>query len=151
MSGTDTDLIGAGGLFDADLTVRYHQHVGAAVLSDNDKTRVLVKRESRVFLAVYRHHGDRSSVLGQPQDEKGGEKAHGQEDTKQDQVSLLKQGFQRVKIDGEVFDLEDVPNLEKNIKHDIEVVVDRLIIKDEDMSERVAQSVETALKIISWT
>lgn len=61
--------------------------------------------------------------------------------------SLLKQGFQRVKVDGEIYDLEDVPNLEKNIKHDIEVVVDRLVIKEDNMAERVAQSVETALKI----
>ncbi len=66
---------------------------------------------------------------------------------KKELEGLLKQGFQRVKIDGEVYDLEEVPALEKNIKHDIEVVVDRLVIKDEDMSERVAQSVETALKI----
>lgn len=66
---------------------------------------------------------------------------------KKELEGLLKQGFQRVKIDGEVYDLEEVPSLEKNIKHDIEVVVDRLIIKEEDMKERVAQSVETALKI----
>ena len=66
---------------------------------------------------------------------------------KKELEGLLKQGFQRVKIDGEVYDLEEVPSLEKNIKHDIEVVVDRLVIKAEDMSERVAQSVETALKI----
>ena len=66
---------------------------------------------------------------------------------KKELEGLLKQGFQRVKIDGEVYDLEEVPSLEKNIKHNIEVVVDRLIIKDENMSERVAQSVETALKI----
>lgn len=66
---------------------------------------------------------------------------------KKELEGLLKQGFQRVKIDGEVYDLEDAPALEKNIKHDIEVVVDRLVIKDEDMCERVAQSVETALKI----
>ena len=66
---------------------------------------------------------------------------------KKELEGLLKQGFQRVKIDGEIYDLEEVPNLEKNIKHNIEVVVDRLIIKNEDMSERVAQSVETALKI----
>ena len=52
---------------------------------------------------------------------------------------LLKQGFQRVKIDGEVYDLEDAPALEKNIKHDIEVVVDRLVVKGEEMAERVAQ------------
>ena len=60
---------------------------------------------------------------------------------------LLKQGFSRVKIDGEVYDLEEVPALEKNIKHDIEVVVDRLIIKKEGLEARVAQSVETALKV----
>ena len=61
--------------------------------------------------------------------------------------SLLKQGFQRVKVDGEIYDLEDVPNLEKNIKHNIEVVVDRLVVKGENMQDRVAQSVETAIKI----
>ena len=61
--------------------------------------------------------------------------------------NLLKQGFQRVKIDGEIYDLEEVPSLEKNIKHDIEVVIDRLVVKGAEMSERVAQSVETALKI----
>jgi len=61
--------------------------------------------------------------------------------------SLLKQGFQRVKVDGEIYDLEEAPNLEKNIKHDIEVVIDRLVIKGAEMAERVAQSVETALKI----
>ena len=66
---------------------------------------------------------------------------------KKELEGLLKQGFQRVKIDGEVYDLEEVPSLEKNIKHDIEVVVDRLVIKAEDMNERVTQSVETALKI----
>ncbi len=66
---------------------------------------------------------------------------------KKELESLLKQGFQRVKIDGEVYDLEEVPSLEKNIKHTIEVVVDRLVIKAEDMAERIAQSVETALKI----
>jgi excinuclease ABC subunit A len=66
---------------------------------------------------------------------------------KKELEGLLKQGFQRVKIDGVVYDLEDVPSLEKNIKHDIEVVVDRLIIKDETMADRIAQSVETALKL----
>ena len=66
---------------------------------------------------------------------------------KKELEGLLKQGFQRVKIDGEVYDLEDAPALNKNFKHDIEVVVDRLIIKGEEMAERVAQSVETALKI----
>ena len=66
---------------------------------------------------------------------------------KKELEGLLKQGFQRVKIDGEVYDLEDAPALNKNFKHDIEVVVDRLIVKGEEMAERAAQSVETALKI----
>ena len=60
--------------------------------------------------------------------------------------SLQKQGYQRLKIDGEVYNIEDVPALNKNQKHDIEVVVDRLVVKP-DMQERLAQSVETALKI----
>lgn len=60
--------------------------------------------------------------------------------------SLQKQGYQRLKIDGEIYNIEDVPSLNKNQKHDIEVVVDRLVIK-EDISERLAQSFETALKL----
>lgn len=60
--------------------------------------------------------------------------------------NLQKQGYQRLKIDGTVYDIEEVPALNKNQKHDIEVVVDRLIIKPE-ISERLAQSVETALKL----
>ena len=60
--------------------------------------------------------------------------------------TLQKQGFQRVKIDGEIYDLEDIPELNKNQKHDIEVVVDRIIIKD-GISERLSQSFETILKL----
>ena len=60
--------------------------------------------------------------------------------------SLQKQGYQRLKIDGEIYDIEDVPALNKNIKHDIEVVVDRLVVRD-GISERLAASVETALKL----
>lgn len=60
--------------------------------------------------------------------------------------TLQKQGYQRLKIDGEVYDIEDVPALNKNQKHDIEVVIDRLVIKPE-IAERLAQSVETALKL----
>ena len=57
-----------------------------------------------------------------------------------------KQGYQRVSVDGQIYNLEEVPDLNKNQKHDIEIVVDRLIIKDGIMS-RLTQSVETALKI----
>lgn len=60
--------------------------------------------------------------------------------------SLQKQGYQRIKVDGEVYNLDEVPNLSKTIKHDIEVVVDRVAVKP-DMQERLAQSVETALKL----
>ena len=60
--------------------------------------------------------------------------------------TLQKQGYQRVKIDGTVYDIEEVPALNKNQKHDIEVVIDRLVIKD-GINERLAQSVETALKL----
>lgn len=57
---------------------------------------------------------------------------------------LQKQGFQRIKIDGDVYDIEDAPKLNKKTKHDISVVVDRLIVRTE-MGNRVADSIETAL------
>lgn len=60
--------------------------------------------------------------------------------------NLQRQGFQRIKIDGEVFSLDETPALNKNIKHNIEVVVDRLVIKP-NLAERIAQSVEIALKL----
>ena len=59
---------------------------------------------------------------------------------------LRKQGFQRVKIDGEVYDIEDAPKLNKKLKHDIAVVVDRIVIKP-DLGHRLADSIETALKL----
>ena len=60
--------------------------------------------------------------------------------------TLLKQGYQRINIDGVMYSLDEVPDLNKNQKHDIEVVVDRLIIK-EGITERLTGSVETALKL----
>lgn len=57
-----------------------------------------------------------------------------------------KQGFLRVKIDGEVRLLEEDIKLDKQIKHNISIVVDRLIVKD-DMSRRLTDSVEQALKL----
>ncbi len=59
---------------------------------------------------------------------------------------LMRKGFQRVKIDGTFHDIEDAPALDKKIKHDIEVVVDRLVVGP-DISARVAESFETALKL----
>ena len=60
--------------------------------------------------------------------------------------SLQKQGYQRIKVDGEIYEIEEVPPLAKTIKHDIEVVVDRIGVKA-GIEERLAQSVETALKL----
>ncbi|MBR9825660.1 MAG: excinuclease ABC subunit UvrA [Alphaproteobacteria bacterium] len=56
----------------------------------------------------------------------------------------LKAGFQRVKVDGEFYTLEDAPQLDKKFKHDIDVVVDRVVIK-EGLESRLADSLETAL------
>ena len=60
--------------------------------------------------------------------------------------SLQKQGYQRVNIDGTLYNIEEVPLLNKNQKHDIEVVVDRLVVKS-GIQERLSQSIETALKL----
>ncbi|MDP3660824.1 excinuclease ABC subunit UvrA [Phenylobacterium sp.] len=57
-----------------------------------------------------------------------------------------KQGFQRLKIDGEFVPIEDAPALEKNLKHDIDIVVDRLVTKS-GLDSRYADSLETALKL----
>ncbi len=57
-----------------------------------------------------------------------------------------KDGFTRVRIDGAFYDIEDAPALDKKYKHDIEVVVDRLVVR-EGIETRLADSLETALKL----
>ncbi|WP_309605212.1 excinuclease ABC subunit UvrA [Phenylobacterium sp.] len=57
-----------------------------------------------------------------------------------------KAGFQRLKIDGEFFPIEDAPTLDKKFKHDIDIVVDRLVTKA-GQETRYADSIETALKL----
>ena len=61
-------------------------------------------------------------------------------------ADLQKRGFQRVKVDGELYDIEDAPTLDKKFKHDIEVAVDRLVVKD-GLENRLADSFETALEL----
>ena len=61
-------------------------------------------------------------------------------------AALLKNGFQRVKIDGEFYEIADAPTLNKKIKHDIDVVVDRVIIKP-GIESRLAESFEVALEL----
>lgn len=59
---------------------------------------------------------------------------------------IKKQGFVRVRVDGELYDVSDEIELEKNKKHSIEVVIDRIVIKD-GVATRLADSLETALKL----
>lgn len=60
--------------------------------------------------------------------------------------NIRKEGFVRVRIDGETYDVNDEFELEKNKKHTIEVIVDRIVIK-ENIEARLAGSVETAVKL----
>jgi len=57
---------------------------------------------------------------------------------------LKKEGFARVRIDGQIFEIEEITELAKTKKHDIDVVIDRLIVKD-DIRKRLADSLELAL------
>ena len=59
---------------------------------------------------------------------------------------IQREGFVRVRVDGTIYDLRNVPALDKNKKHDIAAVVDRLILKDV-IRIRLADSIETALKL----
>ncbi len=61
-------------------------------------------------------------------------------------ADIQKQGFVRVRVNGEILDLSDKIELDKNKKHNIEVVVDRIVVKD-DVHARLADSLETALKL----
>ena len=61
-------------------------------------------------------------------------------------AELMKKGFQRLKIDGEFYEIADAPVLDKKFKHDIDVVVDRLVVRS-DMKTRLADSMQTALQL----
>ena len=61
-------------------------------------------------------------------------------------IDLRKQGFQRVKVDGTFYELEDVPTLEKNLRHNIDVVVDRIVVRV-GIETRLADSFRTALNL----
>jgi len=71
-------------------------------------------------------------------------------DRKGEQLNLIDglraQGFVRARIDGDVVELDQAPELEKNVKHTIEVVVDRIVVRA-DQKQRLAESFETALGI----
>ena len=61
-------------------------------------------------------------------------------------ADYMKRGFQRLKIDGQFYEIADAPALDKKFKHDIEVVVDRIVVRP-DMAARLAESFETALEL----
>ncbi|MGJ8605844.1 MAG: excinuclease ABC subunit UvrA [Marivita sp.] len=61
-------------------------------------------------------------------------------------LELRKQGFQRVKVDGQFYELDEPPTLDKKFRHDIDVVVDRLVVK-EGLETRLADSFRTALDL----
>src|SRR5215203_6160921 len=61
-------------------------------------------------------------------------------------AEFQKKGFQRLKIDGEFYAIDDTPTLDKKLKHDIDVVVDRLVVRP-DIGARLAESLETALDL----
>jgi len=66
---------------------------------------------------------------------------------RKDLLELQKKGFQRVKVDGTLYEIDEVPTLNKKTKHDIEVVVDRLVLRKEGLGNRLADTVETALAL----
>jgi excinuclease ABC subunit A len=59
---------------------------------------------------------------------------------------LQKRGYQRIKVDGTLYDIDQVPALNKKVKHDIEVVVDRVVVRG-GLAGRLAESFETALSL----
>ncbi|MGO4337696.1 excinuclease ABC subunit UvrA [Labrys sp. KB_33_2] len=61
-------------------------------------------------------------------------------------ADFLKRGFQRVKIDGTFYEIADAPALDKKLKHDLDVVVDRIVVRA-DIASRLADSFETALEL----
>src|SRR5262249_24029059 len=61
-------------------------------------------------------------------------------------AELQKKGFQRVKINGAFYEIADAPKLDKKFKHDIDVVVDRIVVR-QDIGTRLADSFETALEL----
>ncbi|WP_370073895.1 excinuclease ABC subunit UvrA [Salipiger bermudensis] len=63
-------------------------------------------------------------------------------------LELRKQGFQRVKVDGQFYELDEPPTLDKKFRHDIDVVVDRIVVR-EGLETRLADSFRTALDLAS--
>ena len=61
-------------------------------------------------------------------------------------ADYMKKGYQRVKVDGAFYEIADVPALDKKFNHDIDVVVDRIVVRP-DIATRLADLLEQALKL----
>ena len=105
--------------------------------------RDVVRRtpQSIVDSIINLEEGSRLILLAPIAKAKKGEFAHIPEE-------FSKKGFARARVDGVIYALDEFPELEKNIKHNIEIVVDRLVLSKE-MRTRLAQSVEQALEMTS--
>lgn len=105
------------------------------------KCRKPIIRQSvdQILGNILKHDGDRITVLSPVVRAKKGEHKKLLED-------LSKSGYARVRVDGQMQLLEDDIKLEKNIKHTIDVVIDRIRLREEQKS-RLTDSVETALKL----
>ena len=65
---------------------------------------------------------------------------------KKELLELIKKGFQRIKINNQLFSIDEIPEIDKNKKNNIEVVIDRLAVKN-NIKDRLAESIETCLNI----
>ena len=65
---------------------------------------------------------------------------------KKELADFQKRGFQRVKVDGQFYEIADAPALDKKLKHDIDVVIDRIVVRN-DLGNRLADRFETALEL----
>ncbi len=65
---------------------------------------------------------------------------------KKDILSYKKRGFRKIKIDNKLYDIDQVPELNKKIKHDISILVDRIVINS-SLGNRLAESVETGINL----
>ena len=90
------------------------------------------------------------TVMALPEDSRLMVLARVVDDRKGEHIQLLEQlkgqGFVRLRVDGEIYDIDDVPPLAKTFKHTIDVVVDRFKVRA-DLGNRVAESLETALRL----
>ncbi len=65
---------------------------------------------------------------------------------KKDLLSYKKRGFRKVRVDGKIFDIDKVPELNKKVKHDIHILVDRIVLNS-SLGNRLAESIETSLNL----